>query len=243
METTSPDPSTQGQLLATHRLESGVQLHALPMSSLSFKMGNEAICVAMGLCLGVPLCQSHACQLYGASVDSLGTHGLHCSKSLGRHPYHTAINNVIKRSLASAKIAAHLEPVGICWADGKRLDDVIIMPLQSGCVLIWDVTCPDTFTPFHQQLAVKEAGAVAGQAERWKVGKYAELAVMHNFVPVVVETTWSLWARSTHFPFGTWPMYQRTVNCRATTYSKGSQWLSRGAVLLQCWAHPQLEDT
>ena len=56
------------------------------------------------------------------------------------------------------------------------------MSWQSGCILIWDVTCPDTFALSHHQLAVKEAGAVAGQAERRKVGKYVELAVTHHFV-------------------------------------------------------------
>ena len=120
-------------------------------------------------------------------MDSRGTHGLHWRKSLGRHPRHMAINNIIKRSLASAKVSAHLELAGICRSDGKRPDGTTIMPWKSGRVLVRDATCPDTFAPSHLQLAVREAGAVADQAER-KKAKYAELAATHHFVPVAIET-------------------------------------------------------
>ena len=99
-----------------------------------------------------------------------------------------AINDLIKRSLATAKIAAHLEPAGICQEDGKRLDGATVMPWKGGQVIVWDATCPDTFAPSHLQLAAKEAGAVADQAERRKMAKYIELAVTHHFVPVAIES-------------------------------------------------------
>ena len=146
---TATVPLTRAQLLAACRRESGVWLHALLMSPLGFRMDNAVIRMAMGLHLGVPLCCPHVCLLCGEGVDSLGTHGLHCSMSLGYHHHHSTVNDVIKRSLASAKIAAHLEPVGICRADGKRPDRATIMSWQSSCILIWDVTCPDTFAPSH----------------------------------------------------------------------------------------------
>ena len=110
-------------------------------------MYNEVIWVAMGLRLGVSLCHPHQCQLCGTWVYHSGTHGLHCGRSPGRHPRHAAVNDLIKRSLASAKISAHLEPVGICRADGKRPDGATVIPWKSGKVLIWDVTCPDTLAP------------------------------------------------------------------------------------------------
>ena len=100
-----------------------------------------------------------------------------------------AINDLIKRSLATAKITAHLEPVGICRADGKRPDGATVMPWKGGRVLVWDATCPDTFAPSHLQLATREAGAVADQAERRKMAKYIELAATHHFVPVAIEST------------------------------------------------------
>ena len=95
-----------------------------------------------------------------------------------------AINDIIKRSLASAKVSAHLEPAGICRSDGKRPDGATIMPWRSRRVLVLDATCPDTYL----QLAIREAGAVVDQAERKKKAKYAELAATHYFVPVAIET-------------------------------------------------------
>ena len=152
-------------------------------------MDDEVMCVAMGLCLGVSLCHPHECHLCGAGVDHQGTHGLHCQKSLGRHPSRMAINDFIKRSLATAKIAAHLEPAGMCQADGKRPDGAIVMACKNGRVLVWDTTCPGTFAPSHLQLATREAGAVADQAERRKTAKYIKLAAAHHFVPVAIEST------------------------------------------------------
>ena len=63
------------------------------------------------------------------------------------------------------------------------------MPRKGGRVLVWDATCPDTFAPSHLQLATREAGAVADQAERRKVAKYIELAATHHFIPVAIEST------------------------------------------------------
>ena len=119
-------------------------------------MANEVMHVAMGLCLGVSLCHPHECHLCGTGVDYQGTHSLHCQKSLGRHPHHMVINDLIKRSLATAKIVAHLEPAGICRAGRKRLDGANVMPWKSGQVLVWDTTCPNTFSPSHLQLAARE---------------------------------------------------------------------------------------
>ena len=103
-----------------------------------------------------------------SAPDRQGTHGLHCRKSLGRHPRHSAINDLIKRSLGSAKIPAHLEPAGICRSDGKRPDGATVLPWRSGRILVWDATCPDTFAPSHRDLATRVAGAVADQAEERK---------------------------------------------------------------------------
>ena len=39
-------------------------------------------------------------------------------------------------------------------------------------MLVWDATCPDTLAPSYSTLAVREAGAVADEAERKKKVKY-----------------------------------------------------------------------
>ena len=152
-------------------------------------MEDDIFRVATGLPLGIPLCQPHRCQLCGTPVDCQGTHGLHCRKSAGHQLRHSAINDLVKRSLGSAKISAHLQPVGICRSDGKRPDWATVLPWRSGRILVWDATCPDTFAPSHLGLASRGAGAVADQAEERKRTKYAELTTTHHFVSLAVETT------------------------------------------------------
>ena len=55
-------------------------------------------------------------------------------------------------------------------------------------MLVWDVSCTDTFALSHLAQGVTEARAVAGQAEMRKRSKYEIIARTHHFVPVVVET-------------------------------------------------------
>ncbi len=54
--------------------------------------------------------------------------------------------------------------------------------------MVWDATCPDTLAPSHSALAVREAGAVAADAEHRKTRKYSHLVSSHVFVPVAIET-------------------------------------------------------
>ena len=180
----APDACSRSRLLAAARKESGAWLHAFPMSALGLRMDDEVIQIAMGLRLGVTLCQPHQCRQCRAHVDHLATHGLCCRKSQGRHPRHAAISELIKRSLASAKIPSHLEPTGISQSDGKRPDGATIVPWRSGRVMVWDATCPDTFAPSHISLATSEAGAVADEAERKKKLKYSSLLATHHFIPI-----------------------------------------------------------
>ena len=63
-----------------------------------------------------------------------------------------------------------------------------VVPWRGGKILIWDATCPDTFTSSYEPLATREPGAVAAEAEQRKRQKYANLDGNHFFVPVAVET-------------------------------------------------------
>ena len=87
-----------------------------------------------------------------------------------------------------AKVPSHLEPTGLYRSDGKRPDGATIVPWKQGKILVWDATCPDTLAPSHSLLAIREAGAVAADAEFKKRQKYAHLDSSHFFVPVAVET-------------------------------------------------------
>ena len=80
----------------------------------SSSMDDEVVRIAVGFRLEVPLCQPHNCYHCGAAVDELATHGLSCPRSQGRHPRHTAISELIQRSLVTAGVPAQLEPSGVC---------------------------------------------------------------------------------------------------------------------------------
>ena len=185
----APDETARARLLASQRRETGEWLQAPPMSALGLRMDNEVIRVAAGLRLGITLCLPHQCHQCSADVDHLGLHDLSCQKSQGQHPRHAAVNELIRRSLASAKIPSHLEPSGIMRSDGKRPDGATIMPWKNGRTMVWDATCPDTFAPSHVAHAAREAGTVASQAERNKCQKYALLCTSHHFVPIAIETS------------------------------------------------------
>ena len=96
--------------------------------------------------------------------------------SKGRHARHSAINDIIKSSLDSAKIQSHL---GLHQSDGKRTGGATLVPWKEGRVLVWDATCPDALAPSHATLAVRKGSAVAADAEYRKHLKYAHLERSH----------------------------------------------------------------
>ena len=138
----APDQTTRARLLATRRRELGAWLQPSPPH------------------VGTDLVSAWMMTLH------LGLHGLSCRKSQGRHSRHAAINELIRRALASVGVPSHLEPLGISCVDGKRPDGATVMPWRCGQALVWDATCPDTYPPLHLALAARKAGAVANKAEQ-----------------------------------------------------------------------------
>ena len=148
------DPRSRARLLAAAAKESGAWLNVLPVSALGLRMDDNTIRVAVGLRLGASLCRPHTCHHCGDEVDSLATHGLSCKWSEGRHHRHAALNNVVHRALAAAKIPSRLEPSGLYRTDGKRPDGITVVPWKSGRLLVWDATCPDTFALSYVEIRV-----------------------------------------------------------------------------------------
>ena len=234
----APDETAHAHLLAFQRKETGEWLQAPPKSALGLRMEDEVIRVAAGLRLGATLCHPHQCHQCGADVDQLALHGL---ESQGRHPRYAAMNELVRRSLASAKIPSHLEPSGIMRSDEKRPDGATVMPWKSGQTLAWDVTCPDTFAPSHMALAAREAGTVASKAESNKLQKYALLGNSYHFVPIAIEASGVFGPKALSFR-GSWEDGSRLrlgnhVCC--SSCSRESRWRCSGATQQQCWAlHP-----
>lgn len=77
----------------------------------------------------------------GEQISPQGTHGLACLKTAGRQSRHYYLNET-KSSGPSV-----LEPVGILREDGRRPDDMSIIPWKRGQLLVWGSTCSDTVAP------------------------------------------------------------------------------------------------
>ena len=115
-------------------------------------------------------------------MNSLGTHGLSCKRSEGRHYRHSALNDIAHRALTTAHIPSRLEPTGVSRVDGKRPDGITLVPWKRGKLLVWDATCSDTY-------AARGPGIVAAAAESRKKTKYSNLLSSHVFTPVAIETS------------------------------------------------------
>jgi hypothetical protein len=117
-------------------------MHAIPCSAAGTLLDDTSLRIAISMRLDGIVCAPHTC-VCGMQVDSLGTHGLVCRKSTGRHMRYNAVNDV-KRALASANVPAILEPKSLGRDDGKRPDGLVVMPGASERCIAWDLTIPDT---------------------------------------------------------------------------------------------------
>ena len=122
-------------------------------------------------------------------ADNLGHHQLSCHRDPGRLPRHAALNDVIRRDLAAARVPALLEPRGLDRDDGWKPDGMTLYPFSGGRSLLWDVTCTNTFGIMHVTNCAVKRGAAAQAAEQRKQLRYAALLTRYHFEPLAVETT------------------------------------------------------
>jgi hypothetical protein len=177
----------KARLLGVTGNKSGAWLNALPSPTLGTLLDNDSFRVAIALRIGAPICCPHTCQC-GASVNTLGTHGLSCRFSAGRRFRHAEVNDLIRRAFVSAGIPSLLEPSGVSRDDGKRPDGLTLVPWSSGKSLVWDFTCVDTLAPSRLITSATSSGSAATGAERKKIGKYKNLPQQFIFTPVGIET-------------------------------------------------------
>ena len=177
----------KARLLAVSRKESGAWLNAFPSPNLGTHLDNDTIRISVGLRLGIKLCHPHKCRC-GADVDELGTHGLSCEKSAGRLSRHSAINDILKRTLATINVPSILEPSGIFRDDGKKPDGLSLIPWSKGKCLLWDATCADTLAPSYLHSTSRSSGSAALGAEKRKYRRYGAVSNLYLFCPFAVET-------------------------------------------------------
>ncbi|KAF0306974.1 Retrotransposable element SLACS protein [Amphibalanus amphitrite] len=178
----------RARLLSTAAPESGAWLHAAPSANLGTLLDRETLRVAIALRLGADVCRPHRCRC-GSIADSKGYHALTCKFSAGRHPRHTALNDIVRRALQSARIPSLLEPTGVDRGDGKRPDGISIFPFKNGMCLAWDATCVNTYADSHVLAAATSAGTAAREAEVKKRKKYDDLTQRFHFEPLAFETS------------------------------------------------------
>lgn len=175
----------QARLLSFHGETSAAWLNAFPSSKLGLKLADSHLRISIALRLGSKVCEPHDC-VCGAKVTQDGRHGLACKKSAGRFARHTALNDIIKRALASAHVTSILEPTGLCRDDGKRPDGVTIAPWSVGQCMVWDVTVVDALAP--SRIASFRQLKAAEEAEHRKEIKYTELvSAGYLFQPIAFE--------------------------------------------------------
>jgi len=183
----SADQVTRARILASSCRESGLWLHAHPIPSLGTLLDPETLRIAVALRVGGDICEAHKCRC-GRMMDTRGLHGLSCRFSAGRLPRHSALNEIVKRSLQSAGIPSVLEPAGMDRGDGKRPDGVTVFPFARGKSLCWDATCVDTFAETNLLSSAVSPGKAASEAEKAKRRKYSALSNRYRFEPIAVET-------------------------------------------------------
>ena len=140
--------------------------------SCGLRLENEDIRVAVGLRLGVALCQAQQCPC-GALVEVNSLHGLSCKLGSGKHSRHASINDIIYRACCRADIPAVKEPTGLKRTDGKRPDGSTLVQWSAGKCVIWDVTIADTMAPSYAAISSVSAGLVAEQSSARKLAKYS----------------------------------------------------------------------
>ena len=104
-----PDNYNRARILATAAPNSSAWLSAFPISACGLRLDDDVIHVAVGLRLGVPICEPHECPC-GTQVDARGSHCLSCRKSKGRMLRHQIINDIIYKALLKVDIPSSKEP-------------------------------------------------------------------------------------------------------------------------------------
>ena len=193
------DSLSHARLMSTSNPESGAWLNALPVPSLGLCLEDETIRIAVGLRLGLDLCEPHECCHCGTEVNRKGLHGLSCRHSRGRHHRHAELNDTIRRAMTLANIPSRLEPTGMTRDDGKRPDGVTLIPWKGGKPLVWDVTCRHPLSTSYIDTATRRSAAVAERAECEKRAKYSSLGARYLFQPVAVETTGAMGPETLNF--------------------------------------------
>jgi len=152
------EPRTRARLLAAATSESGSLLNAVPASSLGLRMDDDVVRIAVGLLLGAPCA---ALMLASFAAHQWIRRQFMASVASGV----LDVNHVMLQLMMSSRELCHQPRSPPCWnplaSVGLTASDlmagVTIAPWKSGRMLVWDVSCTDTFALSHLAQDVMEA--------------------------------------------------------------------------------------
>ena len=101
---------------------------------------------------------------------------------------HAVIKNLVHRALVRTGILSTMESTGLSRSDGKRPDDLIVVPWFAGRSIIWDAKVVNTLSTSYIQATSKTACGAAEIAVTRKEGKYIALSTNYNFIVIALET-------------------------------------------------------
>ena len=195
------------------------------------KSNDEAIQVAVGLRLGVGLCDRYT-GICGARVDERDSHGPTCRRSTCRIAHRDAINDNICGTLSSAKIPCRKKPPGLLNDDNKR---DYLYPM--GERQVHGMECDD-FTPVGELPSDKNiiggrcscgSSCVTEDQEIWWSSSLSWLLPSRHWNPGAHqwgETAISLVTGKENLPYIRWPSLKQCF------YSRVSQLLNNAGMPL-----------
>jgi hypothetical protein len=187
VEASLDTPYKQATFKAAASPHSGDWMFAMPIASCGLRLDDEAVRVAVGLRLGLPLCVPHQCHC-GSPVDACGIHSFVCKKAPGKTARHHALNDLIAKAFTSAGLPVTKEPNGLFRSDGKRPDGLTLIPWREGRCLCWDVTVICPLAASYLPSACGASGSVAELAADRKTQKYQTLLADYHFAPLAWES-------------------------------------------------------
>jgi len=166
---------------------SGDWLLTLPISSCGLRLEDESVRIAIAMRLGLNICQPHKCKC-GSDVDSYASHAFVCKLARAKGARHSAVNDIIARTLVSAGTPITKEPNGLIIGDSRRPDGLTLVPWSQGKSLAWDATISTPLAASYISSSARAACSSAEAAELKKIDKYAALAPGFTFQAVSLDS-------------------------------------------------------
>ena len=192
-------PNRLAHILTAAQGHSGDWITAYQIAQVGTRLDDKTMRIRVALRVGLNVCLAHQHRC-GATVQSDGLRPLSCHFSACRFPRHSAINNIVKRSLDTTGLHSILEPGSLDRSDGRRPDrsdgrrpdGVTSFLFKCGKALAWDATCTDSSSTSNLYSTILNSGSASSAVEDLKRQKYSQLAADFKFVPVVLKHQGSL---------------------------------------------------